>query len=493
MPKKKSSKFKFHPRSFLIAFLVIIAVFGLFNLLKPNPQWIELNTIESKNGVLDTTLRASNSMVSIGGSEATMSSVYNGKYLGDTWVVKGGDTIKVHLENKLDQPTNLHFHGSHVSPKGNSDNVLLNIKPGEDFEYEYKLPENHPPGLYWYHPHMHGYTDDQVNGGMAGAIIVRGDIDELPELKGIPEKRMVLSTNDPSNSDAVVRLVNNQLNPILYLRPFETVRLEFFNVAADDFYNLAIPGAKLNVISRDGNIMSEIDPVDSELMAPGDRVQVLFQAGWPGEFEVKSLSYNTGFFTFPEATFMKIKVAGMPVLPRKLPTSLRPYDDFRNAKIDRVRTLTFSEGGTSENTTFLLDGKQFNPDVVDQVMTLGTTEEWHLVNKSKETHPFHIHVNPYQVISVNGIKVDRKGYDDTFPIPAESTVVVRTKYLDFDGKYVLHCHILFHEDNGMMQLVEVVKPGENLAPHNGFPEREGMEMGSMNHDAGHDMEKPGVR
>jgi FtsP/CotA-like multicopper oxidase with cupredoxin domain len=144
MPKKKSSKFKLHKKSFVIA-LVLIAS-GILYLLKPNPQWIELERLESKNGVLDVTLKAEKSMVSIGGQEATASMVYNNQYLGDTWVVKGGDTIKVHLQNRLDQPTNLHFHGSHVSPKGNSDNVLLNIKPGEDFEYEYKLPRRSSSG-----------------------------------------------------------------------------------------------------------------------------------------------------------------------------------------------------------------------------------------------------------------------------------------------------------------------------------------------------------
>jgi len=141
--------------------------------------------------------------------------------------------------------------------------------------------------------------------------------------------------------------------------------------------------------------MSEVDSVDSELMAPGDRVQIIFQADAWGEYDVKSLLYAQGFFTFPEATFMKIKVRGLPVFPRELPTKLRPYDDFRNADIDRVRTLTFSEGGTDDNPTFLLDGKMFNADVISQIMELGTTEEWRLVNQSKETHPFHIHINPY--------------------------------------------------------------------------------------------------
>jgi FtsP/CotA-like multicopper oxidase with cupredoxin domain len=177
---------------------------------------------------------------------------------------------------------------------------------------------------------------------------------------------------------------------------------------------------------------------------------------------------------------MKIKVFGVPVIPKDLPTTLIPYDNFENAQIDNTRVLTFSEGGTADNPTFLLDGKEFNPKVIDQIMELGTIEEWRIVNESGEIHPFHIHINPFQVVSINGEKIDRKSYDDTFPIPAKSEVVMRTKYKDYDGKYVLHCHILFHEDHGMMQVVEVVLPGNDTTPHNGMPERE--EMPITDHD-----------
>lgn len=458
---------------FVAVVVALVTLVFLAYFVNTNPKWVEPEVLKSKNGVLDVTLDAKKSRVMIGGKE-TESNVWNGSYLGSTWEVKGGDTIFVHYKNEMTEPTNLHFHGSHVSPKGNSDNVLLSINPGETFEYEYRLPENHPPGLYWYHPHLHRYTDDQVAGGMAGAIKVRGDVDNLPGIKGVPEKLLVLTTQDPSNSNEVIRLVNNMVKPVLYVRPFETIRLEILNASADDFYYFAIPGQKLHIISRDGNTLSQVDDVDAEVMAPGDRIQVLFQPGWKGEYEVKSLKYNAGSFTYPEGSFMKIKVAGMPIIPRKLPTTLLPFTDFRNAKVDRVRTLTFTEGGTNDNPTFLLDGKEFNPNVINQIMTLGTTEEWRLVNKSVDTHPFHIHINPFQVISVNGKTVDRYGYDDTFSVPANGNVVIRTQYKDFDGKYVLHCHILFHEDHGMMQLIEVVKPGNKTAPDNGMPGQEKM-------------------
>ena len=477
MPKKSVSsrtirkKKHSHTRRITLISLGALVALLFFYFVDLNPRWQEPPVQRSESGLLDMVLSITKQKVVIGGKEK-MSQVYNGAYIGATWDIRGGDTVRVRLENEMDDPTNLHFHGGHISPKGHSDNVLVAVKSGETFEYEYKLPATHPPGLYWYHPHLHRYTDNQVMGGMLGAIIVRGDVDELPGIKNVPERLLVMTTVDAGND--VIRLVNNQKNPVLYMRPYETVRLRLLNASADDFYNFSIPGMTLNVISRDGNTLSEVDAVQSEVMAPGDRVEVLLQAGSWGEYAVKSLLYKQGAFTYPEDTFMTIRVAGFPKLPTKLPTTLIPYDNFSDAVIDNIRTLTFSEGGTPQNTTFLLDGKEFNPEVIDQIMTLGTTEEWHIVNQSSEIHPFHIHVNPFQVVSVNGQPIVRKGMDDTYPIPANGEIVIRTKYRDFDGKYVLHCHILFHEDHGMMQLVEVMKPGATSAPDNGLPEREGM-------------------
>jgi FtsP/CotA-like multicopper oxidase with cupredoxin domain len=307
---------------------------------------------------------------------------------------------------------------------------------------------------------------------MVGAIIVRGDIDELPGIKDVSERLLVLTTQD--KGDYVGRLVNNQLNPTMYVRPFETLRFRLVNASNDDFYNIRIPGEKLHIISRDGNTLAKVQDVDTEVMAPGDRIEILFKAGLWGEYTIQSAKYEQGDFTYREDNFMKIKVFGLPVIPKKLPTKLISYDNFKNAKIDNTRILTFSEGGTMDNPTYLLDGKPFDPNVINQIMTLGTTEEWKLRNESGEVHPFHIHVNPFQVISINGKEIDRTSLDDTFPVPAKGEVIIRTKYRDFDGKFVLHCHILFHEDNGMMQLVEIVKPGNDMVSDNGKPERVGM-------------------
>ena len=104
----------------------------------------------------------------------------------------------------------------------------------------------------------------------------------------------------------------------------------------------------------------------------------------------------------------------------------------------------------------MIDDKRFDPGRVDQTVRLGTTEEWVIRNASDQVHPFHIHVNPFQVVAVNDQPIAARGYEDTVNLPRLGSVTIRTRFLDFPGKFVYHCHILMHEDGGMMAVVEVV-------------------------------------
>lgn len=445
---------------FVVLSLIMLAAQFLPNtVLITDPSWIEPKRQSSTNGQLQTSLTADSSSIKMGNDTVT-SYVYNAQYPGPTFVLNGGDTFKVKLTNHIPtEDTNLHFHGSHVSPKGNSDNVFARVQPHESFDFEYRLPDDHPPGLYWYHPHWHGYTDDQVGGGMAGAIIVKGNIDELPGIKGLPERLMVLTTHYESSTSAQpTRLVNGQANPTLNIRPGEVQRWRLLNASADDFYNFSIAGQEFYIISRDGNTLSHPVAATNEVMAPGDRIEVLVKGPKRGTYAVQSLAFNQGFTQYTEEDFIQLKSQGLPVIGMNIPKELLPYEDFRNVPIDGTRKLTFTVGGTNSEPIYMLDGKVFDSQRVDQTITLNTTEEWELINNSDEWHPFHIHVNPFQVIEINGQPVERYGYDDTFGIPARGSVKIRTRYTDFDGKFVLHCHILFHEDNGMMQVVRIVDP-----------------------------------
>ena len=138
-----------------------------------------------------------------------------------------------------------------------------------------------------------------------------------------------------------------------------------------------------------------------------------------------------------------------------LPDELFPFEDLRQAKVDRRREVVFSE--TLDPFRLYIDGKTFDHDRVDQTVLLGALEEWRLINTSPDWHPFHIHVNDFQVIEVNGEPVDAYSWEDTTPLPAFGEVVIRSRFLDFPGKFVYHCHILAHEDFGMMSVIEVVE------------------------------------
>ena len=130
-------------------------------------------SVSSHAGVLGVTLVAQRATIDIGGQQA-VTEVYDGRYAPPTLRVRPGDVIRLRLVNQLDQPTNLHTHGLHVSPSGNSDNVFLTVPPGQSEDFEFRLPANHPSGLFWYHPHTHHFSNEQVRNGISGASSSRG-------------------------------------------------------------------------------------------------------------------------------------------------------------------------------------------------------------------------------------------------------------------------------------------------------------------------------
>jgi FtsP/CotA-like multicopper oxidase with cupredoxin domain len=157
----------------------------------PTPTGKELaqpRMIRSSNGVLDVTLTAGPSAVSIGGTTVN-ALTYNGSLPGPMLLVRAGDTITVTLANRLSEPTNLHTHGLHVSPNGSSDNVFRRIDPGSTAEYRYQIPADHPPGIFWYHPHHHGMAARHVFGGLYGAIIV----DDTVQIPATTERVLIVS------------------------------------------------------------------------------------------------------------------------------------------------------------------------------------------------------------------------------------------------------------------------------------------------------------
>lgn len=467
---------------------------------------IEPDVRASRDGLLDTTLTTRVTPVPVAGGMANMS-VYEGSIPGPTLRVRPGDRLRINLINRLEMlpeglpsnspflcpvpsgnehdaasespptcDTNLHLHGFHVSPSGNSDNIFIRVKAGESFQYEYQIPPDHPSGVYVYHPHLHGSSHIQSFGGMGGAIIIEGDLDRLPGVAGATERLLVLQAtqftadgrNVRSFTDAPVRtgapgtqqsryarLVNGQLNPTMTIRPGETQRWRIANLTPSTTYRLRLDGHQLHQIAKDGNTLAETWTRDTIVLAPGERAEALVQGGPAGTYAFRTLPIATGFTTQAEAVLATLVSSGPAETPRPLPTTLIPFEDLSTARIDNRRRVTFQVKPPigPNDSAFQISSQKFDAARDDQIVRLNTTEEWVIRNASTVWHPFHIHINDYQVVAVNGHPVPVRFWEDTTAVPPFGDITIRTRFLDFPGRWVFHCHILIHEDHGMMQTV----------------------------------------
>lgn len=449
--------------------------------LEPVANWMpkvgeplrELPGVWAKDGVLAVKLDAKEGLASVAGSPLTVRG-YNGSLIGPTLHVGLGDTIDVTLVNDTDRMTNIHYHGLHVSPSDISDNVLRTMEPGTVNESVVHIPADHETGLFWYHAHMHGNTEPAVAGGMSGLLVI-GDIvaTHLPtEFQDIAEHDIAVrdvqydgdrvTFNEDPTADAT-RMLNGQFQPTMTIAPGETQLWKFANIGSGFFYDLSLEGHTFHVISEDASPVWEVWDADHLVLPPGKRYEVLVQGGEAGTYDLKTLKYDQGFQFLPNAKLATVTVEGAAVQPLSIPTALLGpmTTELTDATIAQNRKFVFTidvpKHPTADNpVTFRINNEVFDPNVVNVSPQLGTVEEWTLVNHSGEQHPFHIHVNDFQVMSVNGRPYDAKGLQDVVPIPAYGSVVIRNPFDDFTGSYVFHCHILDHEDGGMMQIVDVV-------------------------------------
>jgi len=420
--------------------------------------------IVSSNGVLNATLTAGTAMVKIG-TKDVLARVYDGLYVPPTLRVRPGDTIKLRLVNTLGTRTSLHYHGLEVSPRGRSDNVFVHLGTSEVFDYEITIPRNHGAGLFWYHSHQHGLSESQVGGGMSGGLIVDGILDPFPELKGIRERVMLLKDaeidgstigqkNDPARS---TRTLNGLINPTVKIRPGETQFWRIGNIGANAYYRLQLEGHTLYKIAQDGNRLNQIVGSQEIVLPPGSRVEVLVRGGAPGTYMFRSLAFNTGpEDQNPEVILATIIAEGPTQQPLPLPAKLPPVADLRKQPVAHKRVIVFSEGPGK----FFINGKQFDMDRVDTTVNLGDVEEWTIRNASDEMHTFHIHQLDFQVVEVDGRQVPFIGVQDNVNVPVGGVVKILVSFTDpvIVGKFVYHCHILSHEDKGMMAVIEVKPP-----------------------------------
>ncbi|MBF9066652.1 multicopper oxidase family protein [Streptacidiphilus fuscans] len=464
---------------------------------------------------------------------------YNGQFVAPTLRAQPGSDLTIRLVNHLPVATNLHFHGLHVSPTGDSDDPFLCVPPGKTLVYHLAIPRNHPQGTFWYHSHAMGTTcpapgtmvtddgdvsdassatndimggmanmpgmpgmstpsasaspsptafmpgdvENQIFAGLSGALVVGDDRSLLPRaLRHITAHTMVFkdaqidshghivqntATTSINSDNPTVRLVDGQLRPVLSIRPGETQLWRLTNAGADIFYKLQLDGYRFTVIGEDGTPVAQVTTASSLLLPPGKRYDVLVTASaHPGRAWLRTLAYSNGpqGDSYPNVPLLQLNVSGRPAHPLptvsgRIPTSAPSLQD---ARIAQHRTVVLSE--SADGNSFYIDGKQFTMGANSVFATpakLGTVEEWTILNTSGEVHPFHLHTSAFQVMSINGVAQPYTHDQDIIPVPyavngKPGVVVIRVAFTDFTGRYMFHCHIAAHEDNGMMSYINVV-------------------------------------
>ena len=432
--------------------------------------------------------------------------------------------------------TNLHFHGLTIPPVCHQDDVLnTSVQPGgSPFEYRFRIPENEPPGLNWYHPHIHGFTKTQVLGGASGALIVEGieradtailgmhervfvirDEDLLhpkaPQAKWEPVVPKVLldTDGDAANTGTGFGKPAKDLSinfvPVPYpdyppavieMKPDEQQLWRVVNASAITYLNLAVLIGRtprpLGLVALDGVPLNRVglspdfvDPQTHLAVPPGARVEFIVKAPAPGGTALlvtRSVDTGPGGENDPNRTIALIKASDDAPEPRSdfadtsEPMAAAKEQWLGNVAPVRTRRLYFSEKLLDPNnpnsaTEFYLtvegqtprafDPKDKTPNIIAKQ---GTVEDWIIENRSNELHAFHIHQMHFLLLDYRGHPVNEPFLRDTVNVPYYDgkaleypSVRLRMDFRDPNtvGDFVYHCHLLEHEDGGMMGVIRV--------------------------------------
>ncbi len=420
-----------------------------------NGGWISPAKLQDTNpdpAIVEVNLEARTGEVEYLAGKKTAVWTYNGTVPGPTLEAKVGDTIIVHFRNSLAETTSIHWHGLRVP---NDMDGMTMIPAGGTFDYKFTLKD---PGTYWYHSHVR--TNDQVRRGLYGAIVVHGDgePDLGAERLAILDDALLDANGALAQGDAMVPmnglegnvvLVNGLQKPAAELRPGEQQRWRFINAANARYFLLAVPGRKLTVVGSDGGLLSGPTQVNSLLLVPGERAEVLLSAAdAPGEVDLKALAYDRGQHMAPTPADVDLltlrTVAGDAVTPSAVPQTLRTIPTLLSSAT--TRTLTLAEAGDMMDPKFQINGESF-PNVTPFNTTLGAIETWVIDNQSPMDHPFHLHGFSFQVLSpAEGVAAWR----DTLNVPAYEKVKLAVSFDGFPGTWLFHCHILEHAERGMI-------------------------------------------
>src|ERR1700720_3262496 len=474
-----------------------MAAFGVFCLLeltgKPAGLLSNPPELRAKNGTLSLTLHAAV-------ANGKNSFYFNGQPNAPTLRLAPGDRLKINYINDLPAKpaesclagpcmdmTNLHFHGLTISPDAPQDDVLtMMAMPGKTLRYTVQIPKNHPPGLYWYHTHPHGESYRQVLDGMSGAIVIEGIESYFPALAGLPERVLVVRgrsvANDPQSTALKQRVglssyvcggeqetpeeimtVNGSVRPQIEIAPGERQFWRLVNASADRYVDLQLEGQSFEIVAMDGEPIAHHDPdhrtrVSSRvLLPPAGRLEAIVTgpAGGTGR-RLITHCVDTGPDGDPNPAMVLADIVprtGAGSAPKISETAVKPARDAVDLAAEQEAAPRFTVTFTEDKNGFYINGKKFAPDAAPMVRAkVGSYQHWRIVNASGELHPMHIHQVHFLAYAENDQPIANPLWLDTGMFPYGGSVDVIMDFTDpvIRGMSVFHCHLLNHEDKGMM-------------------------------------------
>lgn len=385
--------------------------------------------------------------------------------------------------------TNVHFHGLNIPPACHSDDVIKTlIQPNDPpFQYNIRIPDNEPPGLYWYHPHPHGFTTNQITGGAAGALIVNGLEQVRPEAAGLAQRVFVIRQLDLTGSDESSVLTTNfvpafeKISNAIVMKPSEKQLWRVVNATAIYFLQLQLQSSTqptmMQLLALDGVPLLSPANVNEVIIPPAGRAEFIVQGPALNQtFQFVNVGFNTGpggDQNLPSDLATVTSSTGAPDPPHlpalRKQAKVTRFANLSQLKPTKQRHLYFSE--SSDGTQFFITVAGQQPKVYDPfdppsiVTKQGAIEDWTIENRSTEVHAFHIHQLHYMLMAINGKPVANPTVRDTVTVPfwdgkssTYPSVTVRMDFRDPEtvGTFLYHCHILDHEDGGMMAKIKVL-------------------------------------
>lgn len=409
---------------------------------------------------------------------------FNGSHLGPTLRARSGEDVAVEIGNSLDEMTTIHWHGMRL-PAWADGGPHSPIEPGHSWQPEWTIDQ--PAGTLWYHPHPHERTALHCYRGLAGMFLLDDEVADgldLPADYGVDDIPLIVTDHkfheDGSLDETIdptfglmgdTPLVNGVTNAS-FDATTRRVRLRLLNAAGMRFYNFALSdGRPFHVIASDVGLLGAPEQVDSLILSPGERAEILvdLQAGeevtlrsvaFPDSFGIPEDEYSPDFGFRDEFELLRITGPGegAPAVG-EVPAVLDPAADV-------VPDTAGAPHRDFVLNTFEINGQLMDMNRVDFIIDHDGPEIWTATNENPDwPHNFHIHNAAFRVLAIDGtgVEVPTSGWKDTVALPPGSTATLAVtfgRYPDNTVPYMFHCHMLFHEDQGMMGQFMVVNPGE---------------------------------